>query len=147
MAQECVAGILPLVRHIFFPVGILLVTQVLCSTGQKARYSLRNSCLLPFINFFPLKSDSTYAVLDGFFYSIHFIPLVKAAAFTKHCLSICNLLRYNLKNACLPFTWKGGQSIALDYSSMCMVQEYNTFVTEKQMGFSICIFVNQKGLF
>lgn len=65
--QECVAGILPLVRHIFFPVGILLVTQILCSTGQKAGYSLKNSCLLPFINFFPLKSGSTHAMLAGFF--------------------------------------------------------------------------------
>lgn len=143
--ELCGPGILPLARNIFFPVGFLLVTQVLCSSGQKARYSSKYSCLFPFINFFTLKSHSTYAVLAAFFFNA--IGGICAAAFTKHGLSICNLLRYNLKNACLPFTWKGSQSIAVDYFSMCMVQEYRTFVTEKQMGFPICIFVKQRVLF
>lgn len=77
MAQEHEAGILRSARPIFFPVGILVITQVLSSTripvGQKEGYSIENSSFSPFLCFFPLKSGSTYVVLSGVFL---FIPLV-----------------------------------------------------------------------
>lgn len=99
MAQEYVAGILPLARHVFSPVGILL-TQVLCSPGQKAGYSIKNSNLLPFINFFKFSLNFRQHIYSAswiFFLFIYSICDICAAAFTKHCLSICNFLRYNQK--------------------------------------------------
>lgn len=120
-----------------------------CNSGplllrSESKVQHQEFMLTPIYKHFTLKSHSTYAVMAGFFF--YSIGGICAAAFTKHGLSICNLLRYNLKNAYLPFMWKGSQSIAVDYPSMCMVQEYSTFVIEKQMGFSICIFVDQRVL-
>lgn len=84
---------------IFLPVGIL-VMQVLCSTGQKAGCSVKNSSLSPFLNFFPLKSGSNYAVLAGFFYSIGGIC---TAAFPKRCLSIWNYIEVQSKKCLSAF--------------------------------------------
>lgn len=62
---------------IFLPVGIL-VMQVFCSTGQKAGYSIKNSSLSPFLNFFSFKVRQQ--------------PCSASWIFLFHCWHLCSCL-------------------------------------------------------
>lgn len=127
--KERAAKILPSARLIcFFPVGILVITQIFYSTliaaGQKAEYSIKNSSLPPFLYLLSLASGSIHAVLAGLF----LCPCWHFCIWPRCSLSMCNYTEvFTEKAFCVgrKLVNRGGCACACSKSAMHFSQANN----------------------